>query len=688
MQIPLPGPGKAPLTPVFFPTRHQAFIFRASEFVGFDRIADILSTTEENVRRCAAEMGIDHGGNADLWLKKGYVSVIRSMWHILPYSQLTRILGINEDKLAVTLREEDFLDIKLDKKPVCEPVTYRALTEDEKRRTKLIYDAVKSCSENGAAPFDFKYEAPDITFGGRELIDTRMIYLFSGLYQTPFDVDSETYCPDSILESYQKLGINGIWTQGILFQLTPFPFDPSMSAGWEKRLENLRKFTERLDRYSIKLYLYLNEPRPMPPEFFEKYPHLKGATHRQTKVSLCTSTPQVKEYLTDAVERVTRAAPLLGGYFTITRAENQTNCYSHADPASCGCPRCSKRSVGEVIGEVVDCIRRGVDRVDPDKKVFAWSWNWQQFSDEIIDALPDRVILMSQSERDVPTDIGGIKNHVEDYSLGQIGPGELACREWERAKARGLETAAKLQINTTWEASTVPAVPVRQLVEKHVRDVRDRGVKHLLLSWTLGGYPSQNLVSAAKYYFEDVRVPAEDPDERRACELFSKAFREFPFDVVTLYRGPQNAGPSNPLYPEPTGYSSTMTCFSYDDIDTWRSVYPREVFRSQLEKLCGIWEQGLEIIRGYDSSTALMARATYCLFRSSLDQFDFVIAREKGDAAKAKELAKREEETARLMLDCMNKNAAVGFEAANQYYFTKRTLVEKIVNCRYIQAVL
>ena len=96
---------------------------------------------------------------------------------------------------------------------------------------------------------------PRLEFEGKECFDTRMIYAFSGLYQHAFDVDSEDYLPDEQLAAYRDLGINGIWTQGILSQLAEFPFDPAISAGYEERLERLRAMTERLDKYGIKLYL-------------------------------------------------------------------------------------------------------------------------------------------------------------------------------------------------------------------------------------------------------------------------------------------------------------------------------------------------------------------------------------------------------------------------------------------------
>ena len=122
MEINLPKLGKEPVKMLHFPTRHQAFIFRAYEYVRPAKIADILGTTEEKVRLAAAEMGLTVECDSDIWLERGYITIIKRMWHILPYNQLLALLRVDEKTLAVILREEDFLDIKLGDKPVCEPV--------------------------------------------------------------------------------------------------------------------------------------------------------------------------------------------------------------------------------------------------------------------------------------------------------------------------------------------------------------------------------------------------------------------------------------------------------------------------------------------------------------------------------------------------------------------------------------
>lgn len=685
MDFSLPKLGKSPISLPHFPTIHQAFIFRASEFVSFEKIAKILKTTTKNVQIAAQQMGINHAQDSDVWLNKGYITIIRSMWHILPYDQLLELLETDEKSLAILLREEDFLDIKLGDKPDCKPVVWRELTQDELKATEVIAKTMQGLNIIGKKPFEFEYIQPNIEFSGKTIFDTRMIYLFSGLYQKAFDVDSEQYCSDEMLESYQKLGINGVWTQGILFQLTEFPFDKSVSVGYEKRLQRLKKFTQRCDKYGIKVFLYLNEPRSMPENFYKKYPSLRGHTVNDNKICMCTSANEVQKYLTDAVESICRAVPLIGGFFTITRSENPTNCYSHSTPKTCSCPRCKNKSVGEVIGQVISCIRNGADRVDRNIKVIAWSWAWNEFNLEIIKNLPKGVILQSQSELHVPFEIGGINGKVVDYSMGIIGPGQRALTEWKAAKERGLETSAKIQVNTTWEGSTVPALPVFALIEEHLKRIQQEGVSHLMLSWTLGGYPSENLMHAAKYYNKNVKIPNYSDKVEQACKLFSKAFCEFPFDIKVLYCGPQNGGPSNLLFKKPTGYEATMTCYAYDDIEKWKSIYPINIFEDQLDKMCRLWKKGLDfLIDEPECETIIMAKAAYCLYKSSLNQVRFYRARKNGETNKMKKLTESELNIAKDMLSLMNKNAAIGFEAANHYYFSKGMICEKILNCRYL----
>ena len=108
--------GSAPPSIQFkhFPDRVHAFVWRNWELVSLERMAKVLETTPENVRRIGRSMGLPpHISPPEEYQQRGYISIIRRNWHLLPYEQLLTLLGWDAQKLAFTLREDDFLWIKL-----------------------------------------------------------------------------------------------------------------------------------------------------------------------------------------------------------------------------------------------------------------------------------------------------------------------------------------------------------------------------------------------------------------------------------------------------------------------------------------------------------------------------------------------------------------------------------------------
>ena len=59
-------------------------------------------------------------------------------------------------------------------------------------------------------------------------------------------------------------------------------------------------------------------------------------------------------------------------------------------------------------------------------------------------------------------------------------------------------TVAKVQLNNTWELSAVPSLPVLDLVAEHCANLSTAGADGMMLSWSLGGYPSPNLEVARR----------------------------------------------------------------------------------------------------------------------------------------------------------------------------------------------
>ena len=75
---------------------------------------------------------------------RGYITLIRRNWHLLPYDQLLELLGMTPEQLAFSLREDDFLFYKLGAlKPKCEPLHYVAPDEAARRRAAEIKQVVE-----------------------------------------------------------------------------------------------------------------------------------------------------------------------------------------------------------------------------------------------------------------------------------------------------------------------------------------------------------------------------------------------------------------------------------------------------------------------------------------------------------------------------------------------------------------
>lgn len=560
--------------------------------------------------------------------------------------------------------------------------------------------------------------------------DTRIIYSYSALYGDPLLVPELNPFPDDLLERLSETGINGIWLQSVLYSLVPWDVAPELSVDSEKRIIGLRQLVERAAHYGIGVYLYCNEPRSMPVSFFADKPDWQGHTE-DGQGMLCTSHPDVQQLLSSSIAHLFHEVPDLAGLITITMSENWTHCYSRAAGGVTNCPRCSQRKVSEVVAEVNRLIVEGAVSEKPDARILCWTWGWshqvgwtEQDIASAIDALPDQSIVMCVSEEAINTNIAGISGEVIDYSMSIVGPGEKSLHSWQTANARGLRTAAKVQFNNTWECSAVPFLPVFQQLEEHLNRLDASGVSALMLSWTLGGYPSLNLELAAEYYWD---TDKGDTDNEligigallqgkfgnvagqliaEATNAFSRAFREFPFDLNVLYTAPQNYGPANLLHMKPTGFDATMIGFPYDDLQGWRGIYPESVFAKQFMKLASGWKKGLQLLeksrkfvlpeaeREFDSLVTA-ASAAYFHFHSTYLQIEFVRTRNRYLATKQEDtrlklsrklmnIVHKETDNVGLLYDLVIRDSRIGFEASNHYYYTVQDLKEKMMNCGFI----
>ncbi|MHC4518601.1 MAG: hypothetical protein ACYTAS_08440 [Planctomycetota bacterium] len=505
--------GSAPAALVFehFPDRLHAFVWRNWELVSLERMGKVLQTSPQKVSEIGRSMGLPaHVTPPAAYQQRGYISIIRRNWHLLPYEQLLTLLDWDAEEMAFALREDDFLWIKLGSlKPGCPVLRYTEPAKSVKERCAQIAATVSShFGEALATParprFDFLEDMAQAR--GRSQPRTpisnkqepiRFLYSYFGVFGDPLLNPQPDPYPDALLQRLSERGVNGVWLHVVLRQLAPSTAFPEFGAGHETRIANLRKMAERAGRYGIRVYLYMNEPRAMPGPFFDGRGNLRGVQEGE-HFALCTSAPRVRQWITDSLRYVFEQVPELGGVFTITASENLTNCYSHRRSAT-GCPRCSKRTGPEVIAEVNGAIAAGVWAGNPKAKVIVWDWGWPDgtasgwgqpnWAEQIIGKLPDNVYLMSVSEWSKPIARGGVAGAVGEYSISAVGPGPRATKHWALAKQRGLKTIAKVQVNCSWELSAVPFLPVMNLVAEHCNNLTKAGVDGLMLSWTVGGYP-------------------------------------------------------------------------------------------------------------------------------------------------------------------------------------------------------
>lgn len=736
------GDAKPALSAAHFPNRLYEFVWRNWELVAPKKIASVIGATEAEVRDIAESMGLPREPRVEPEMRtRGYVTLIRRNWHLLPYEQLLGLLDMTADELSVMLREEDFLWVKLGRvKPQCETLRYAAPDDAATMRAAEIR-AVVEADFDGALKrsreprFDFvrqlatpvsDFAQPDSSLAGPE--DARIVYSYVAVYGDPLMNPALNPYPDGLLQRLSVSGINGVWLQGLLRDLAPGgEAFPEFGAGHEMRLINLRELVERAKRFGIHVYLYLNEPRAMPHAFLANRPEIAGAKEAEL-TALCTSQPAVREWMGNALAHIFREVPGLGGVYTITASENLTNCASHGDWKSCS--RCADRGDADIIAEVNRVIEEGVHRSAPEAKVLVSDWGWRGHGDapDIIAKLPQSVYLMSVSEWHLPIERGGIKSSVGEYSISSVGPGPRSLGHWRVARDAGLQTGTEIQFNNTCEIASIPYLPVLDLVAEHCHNLEtEADLDALFIGWTMGGHPSPNLLVPKR--FNRRPVPTTDsvledlarerfgeagaPYARRAWRMFSDAYREYPFHISVVYTSPVQWGAANPLYGEKTGYSATMWGIPYDDVNGWRGPYPPDVLAAQFEKVGVGWKPAIAEFekavanapkdRLRDGAADLRyARAAAIHFQCVANQTRFVMVRDaladthaslSGEErntlrANLASLIEAEIALARELYALACEDSHIGFEPSCQYFYVPLDLVEKVVNCRWLLAHL
>ena len=686
-----------------FPTRWQTVIFRNYGYVSNDKLAKTLRCSEKVVVAEAGRLGLNTVEYDSVWENKGYITIIRNNWWILPYSQLQTLLGVSEEKLDFILKEEDFLNVKLGWcKPICDEVVYAPLSETEIAQTEKVRAALRNVKKiRYCKPFDFYHFSNDKI---RVLDNENGLIIHA--YQTPcgnaFAIDSQAYLPDELLQEYARRGIKGLWFHSVLSTLSAYPFKPSLSAEYRENRKRLKELIARAKRYGIGIYLYFNEPRSLALEdFTDKIIPYKGHTTGR-QACLCFSNPKVQEYLYTAVKDLLQDLRELRGIITITMSENPTHCRFQAKT---NCPVCAKISNESSAAAVNNTFYRAARDSGTQTEIIANLWGWKKEVEgklqiKGVELLDKGISVMCVSETDLQIEHVGVKSGVIDYSMSHVGPSELSKNTLCYAKELGHKIYAKVQVNNSWECSSVPALPVFDLVQEHIENLRNIGVDGYMLSWTLGGYPSLNLdlvssimddesFSLSKWYEKHFLDEANSVHE--AVREFCRGFKRYPFSINALYFSPKNVGCANLWDLEKEERISAMVGLSFDDYENWIHPYPYTVYVSEYKRLLKAWKKGLTILRSLCpgknvDEILLFAEAAYLHFEADLlqTQFSYYKREENFDANKLLQITRKALRGTKELMRLQSRDARIGYEASNHYFYTKRTLMEKIVNCKNI----
>ena len=87
------GSAPAAIESKHFPSRLHAFVWRNWEMISLERMAKVVGTSPEKVNNIGRSMGLPpHKRPPATYQQRGYISIIRRNWHILPYEQLLTLL--------------------------------------------------------------------------------------------------------------------------------------------------------------------------------------------------------------------------------------------------------------------------------------------------------------------------------------------------------------------------------------------------------------------------------------------------------------------------------------------------------------------------------------------------------------------------------------------------------------------
>lgn len=194
------------------PTIWQNIIFRNYGIVSDEKIASVLQTDANVVRENAFLLGLQEVEFFDEWTKKGFVTVIRNNYDLLPDEEIAKLLSLSPTEFKKLLIDFDFLNVKLGKKPQIGEYRYAPLSAEQIERTRAIGEKVRRLFvKPSVKPFDFFADAPiaDELSVGEYSVTDRFTSVYCGNYGDTLNDDDLSDYGDEYLRLVSATGVNG-----------------------------------------------------------------------------------------------------------------------------------------------------------------------------------------------------------------------------------------------------------------------------------------------------------------------------------------------------------------------------------------------------------------------------------------------------------------------------------------------
>ncbi len=540
--------------------------------------------------------------------------------------------------------------------------------------------------------------------------------------------------PDGYLYNISRTGFNAIWIPALFRNMVKSSVFPEFGEGSEIRLKNLNKLILRAEKYGLDVYLYVNEPRGLRSEFYEKYPEVKGHSPKSEAenvlqsekdfYALCTSTIEVKKYIEESTYRIFKSAPGLKGIIAITASEHITNCYSRATKETINCPRCKERNPSEVVAEVLNLMNKGAKMANPGAEVIAWSWSWNIFIEpnpqrKLINMLDNDIMLMTDFERGSTISVCGVKSVIEEYCISRTGPSQRICDQRNIIKETGRRFAAKIQLSNSLECGSVPYIPVPGLMADKFDILKNTGIDGLMESWSFGCYPSINADVANRYTWEEyidknsilkelaMRFYGEDGSNEalEAWRCFDESFSQYPFHITFLYTSPIQFGAAYKFSFKLTDII-TGVYRPGEDYHKWCIAFGPDNVVKRFNKMIEKWDEGLKHLRNafkhMDNHNEeklkkdiTVAKAISNIMKATVNSIEYLMKREKlfsvnevdnikKISKELKEILKKEISLAEEFHILVSSDSRIGFESASHYFYRPMDIMENLVGCHQI----